>query len=407
MVNILNSPLKEADDFTEKRQKKQFRNIVRCLSKSDTAFTIPDIAEYVKISIPTCTKLVRTLVEKKYIIEEGKKETENGRRPEFYALNKNRFYAIGVEILLKFIHVSIVRIDSEVLYETSNNQFVLENTPEGLAYVVSYIKNAITHNQLKNDQIIGLGVGLAGTVNVHTGETRHFNFMGVSLKKYLENSFQIPVVIDTDTRAIGIAEQVLGKAQGIENVLIIKVSRSIGMTVILNGKMIVGGTGQAGEFGHLQFGKLGRLCACGKRGCLETEVSGGALQIDLKEALMGGEISNHFQLENYEAYRYHDVLKAVLLGDALALKLILNQADKLGQALGNIVNLLNPDLLIIGGEIVMVRDFFIDALKMGLKKTSLIDSLANCKVEVSDLGRYFSSKAAAAMVFKNYDLTKY
>jgi predicted NBD/HSP70 family sugar kinase len=407
MVNILNSPLKEANDHTEKRQQKQFKNIVRCLSKSDSALSIPDIAEYVKISVPTCTKLVRTLVEKSYLIEEGKKETENGRRPEFYALNKQRFYAIGVEILLKFIHVSIVRIDSKLLYETSNNQFVLENTPEGLQYVVTFIKDAITENQLKNDQIIGLGVGLAGTVNVHTGETKYFNFMGVSFKKYLENTFKIPVIIDTDTRAIGIAEQVMGKAQGIENVLIVKVSRSIGLSVILNGKMIVGGTGQAGEFGHLQLGKLGRLCVCGKKGCLETEVSGVALQIDLKEALIEGEISNYLQVENVDSYQYHDVLKAVLNGDALALKLILNQADKLGQALGNIVNLLNPDLIVISGEIVMIQDFYIDALKMGLKKTSLIDSLANCRVEVSNLGRYFSSKAAAAIVFKNYDLTKY
>lgn len=407
IVNILNSPLKEANDHTEKRQQKQFKNIVRCLSKSDSAFTIPEIAEYVKISVPTCTKLVRTLVEKKYLLEEGKKETENGRRPEFYALNKDHFYAIGVEILLKFIHVSIVRIDSELIYETSNNQFILENTPEGLQYVVSFVKDAITKNQLKNDQIIGLGVGLAGTVNVHTGETQHFNFMGISFKKYLENTFRIPVIVDTDTRAIGIAEQVIGKAQGIENVLIVKVSRSIGMSVIMNGKMIVGGTGQAGEFGHLQLGKLGRLCVCGKKGCLETEVSGGALQTDLKKALMDGETSNYFQVENLDSYRYHDVLKAVLNGDALSLKLVLDQADKLGQALGNIVNLLNPDLIVISGEIVMIQNFFIDALKMGLKKTSLIDSLASCRVEVSDLGRYYSSKAAATMIFKNYDLTKY
>lgn len=406
-MNILNSPLKEADGHIEKRQQRQFKNIIRILSKSESAFTIPEIAEHVKISVPTCTKLVKTLVEKKYMIEEGKKETENGRRPEYYALNKQRFYAIGVEILLKFIHVSIVRIDSELLDETSNNQFILENTPEGLQYVVSFIKNTIVKNQLKNDQIIGLGVGLAGTVNAQTGETQHFNFMGISFKKHLENTFRIPVIVDTDTRAIGIAEQVLGKAQGIENVLIVKVSRSIGMSVILNGKMIMGGTGQAGEFGHLQFGKLGRLCVCGKKGCIETEVSGGALQTDLKEALMAGETSNHFQLENLDSYRYHDVLKAVLNGDALSLKLILDQADKLGQALGNIVNLLNPDLIVIGGEIVMIQDFFIDALKMGLKKTSLIDTLVNCRVEVSDLGRYFSSKAAAVMIFKNYDLTKY
>lgn len=150
-MNIFNSPLKEADGHIEKRQQKHFKSIIRILSKSESAFTIPEIAEIVKISIPTCTKLVRTLVENKYLIEEGKKETENGRRPEFYALNKQCFYAIGVEILLKFIHVSIVRIDSKLIDETSNSQFILENTPEGLQYVVTFVKNIILKHQLKND----------------------------------------------------------------------------------------------------------------------------------------------------------------------------------------------------------------------------------------------------------------
>ena len=248
---------------------------------------------------------------------------------------------------MKYLHVSIVRIDSEVQYETDNKQFLLENTPEGLQYIESFIQSAIQKTQIQNDQIVGIGVGLVGTVGQMGDVTQYFNFMPISFKKYLKNVFQVPVLIDTDSRAIGIAEQVLGKARGIENVLIVKVSRTIGMSIILNGNMILGSSGQAGEFGHLQLGELGRQCACGKKGCLDTEVSGGALQTDLKEALIKGETSHHFQLENFASYRYHDVFKAVLEGDALALKLVLQQADKLGQALGNMVNLLNPDLIVI------------------------------------------------------------
>ena len=405
-MNILPS-LGDADGHIEKRQQKQLQSIVRYLAKSEIALTIPEIAEHVKISVPTCTKLIKELVEKQYILEDGKKETDNGRPPELYSLNKQRFYAVGVEILMKYLHVSIVRIDSEVQYEADNKQFLLENTPEGLQYIESFIQSAIQKTQIQNDQIVGIGVGLVGTVGQMGDVTQYFNFMPISLKKHLKNVFQVPVLIDTDSRAIGVAEQVLGKARGIENVLIVKVSRTIGMSIILNGNMILGSSGQAGEFGHLQLGALGRQCACGKKGCLDTEVSGGALQTDLKEALTKGETSPHFQLENFASYRYHDVFKAVLEGDALALKLVLQQADKLGQALGNMVNLLNPDLIVIGGEVVMVKEFFIDALKMGLRKTALIGSLANCRVEVSDLGRYFSSKAAACMVFKTFDMTKY
>ena len=405
-MNILPS-LGDADGHIEKRQQKQHQSIVRYLAKSEIALTIPEIAEHAKISVPTCTKLIKELVEKQYILEDGKKETENGRPPELYSLNKQRFYAVGVEILMKYLHVSIVRIDWEVQFETDNKQFLLENTPEGLHYIESFIQAAIQKANIQNDQIVGIGIGLVGTVGQMGDATQYFNFMPVSFKKHLQNAFQVPVLVDTDSRAIGIAEQVLGKARGVENVLIVKVSRTIGMSIILNGKMILGSSGQAGEFGHLQLGRLGRQCACGKKGCLDTEVSGGAMQTDLKEALIKGETSSHFQLENFAAYRYHDIFKAVLEGDAMALKLVLEQADKLGQALGNMVNLLNPDLIVIGGEIAMVKEFFIDAMKMGLRKTAIIGSLANCRIEVSDLGRYFSSKAAACMVFKTLDMTKY
>ncbi len=407
-MNILHASTKEHSGHHENRQQKQLRGIVRCLAKSDTAQTIPEVAELLKISIPTCTKLVKELVEKKYILEDGKKETDNGRRPETYSLNVNRFYVVGVEILLKFIHVSVVRIDGEVMYEKGNSQFVLENTNEGLAYVVSYIKAAIVQTQIETDQIVGIGVGLVGTVNSHNGDTtQYFNFAQGSFRKHLEIKFSVPVLIDTDTRAICVAEQVQGKAQGVANALIVKMSRSLGMSIVLNGQIVFGGKGLAGELGHLQIGKLNRICSCGKKGCLETEVSGSALQTDLKEALLKGETSYYFEPSKADTYRYHDVMAAVLQGDALSLRLIQDQADKLGQALGNMVNLLNPDLIVIGGEIVMIKDFFIDAFKMGLKKTALIESLANCQIEVSDLGRYFSSRAAACMIFKNNGLTKY
>ena len=184
-MNILPS-LGDADGHIEKRQQKQLQSIVRYLAKSEIALTIPEIAEHVKISVPTCTKLIKELVEKQYILEDGKKETDNGRPPELYSLNKQRFYAVGVEILMKYLHVSIVRIDSEVQYEADNKQFLLENTPEGLRYIESFIQSAIQKTQIQNDQIVGIGVGLVGTVGQMGDVTQYFNFMPISFKKTLE-----------------------------------------------------------------------------------------------------------------------------------------------------------------------------------------------------------------------------
>jgi predicted NBD/HSP70 family sugar kinase len=407
-MNILNFTAKGLGTHADKSQLKQLKHIVRHLSAANASLTIPEIAADVKISVPTSTKLIKDLLEKKYVLEDGKRETENGRKPEIYSLNRDKFYAVGVEVLLKWIHVSVVRVDSRVAYQAYNEKFVLENTQACLEYIISFIRSAISKTGLGHDQFIGIGVGLAGTVNGHTGEsTQYFNSLEFSMAGQLESAFKLPVFIDSDTRVIGIAEQVLGEARGIENVLVVKISRSLGLSIILNSQIVFGAKGFAGEFGHLQMGKKDRLCACGKKGCLDTEVSGNALLKDLEEALANGETSLHFQLEKFTTYRYHDIFAAALKGDSLSIRLLIEQGDKLGQALGNIINLLNPNLIVIGGEYVKVKSFFMDAVNTGLKKSGLIDSLAECETKVSTLGADLSSKAAACMVFKNYRLTKY
>jgi len=407
-MNILNISVKGLGKHTETSQLLLLKNIIRHLAKAETALTIPEIAADVKISVPTTTKLIRSLLEDKYVLEEGKRETENGRRPELYSLNRDRFYAVGVEILLKWIHVSVVRIDNHIAYQAYNEGFVLENTPKCLQYIISFIQSALDKAALENDQLVGVGVGLAGTVNGHTGvSTHYFNALPLPLVKQLESVFHLPVLIDSDTRVIGIAEQVLGEAKGIANVLVVKVSRSLGLSIILNNQILFGAKGFAGELGHFQIGKKERLCVCGKKGCLETEVSGSALLQDLAEALGRGERSLHFNPEEVTRYRYHDIFAAALKGDSLAIRLIIDQGENLGQALGNIINLLNPSLILIDGEFAKVSSYFIDSVRMGIKKTGLVDSLTDCEIKVSSLGGDLSSKAAACMVFKSFDMTQF
>lgn len=389
------------------RQLNQQLNIIRYLSKAKTGCSIPEIAKHIKSSVPTITKLIKELFDHNYIVEEGKRETDNGRRPTLYAINLEKFYVVGVEILSKFIHVSIVRLDFKTVHEKLNRAFRLEDSTECLHYIRDFIKNTIADSGINHQQIIGVGIGMTGDVNGHTGEPSHFFNQPPSIKSFLEQEINLPVRIDNDTRSIGIAEQILGQAKGIENVLVVKISRNIGLSIILNKTVILGGTGLAGNIGHTQFLGSQRLCSCGKIGCLGMEVSGEALQKDLAEALERGEQSINFQLENIHNYEYHDILDAVLKGDSLAIRLLHQQGEKLGKALGNVINLLNPNLIVIGGEFVMVQDFFIDAIKMSIKKTALVDALFNCQIIPSKLGRYLSSKAGASMLLKACDLIEY
>lgn len=401
-------PTGEKGASKENRQFIQLKSIVSYLSKSDEALTIPEISDLVRISVPTGTKLVKRLVEQGLIIEDGKKVTENGRKPSVFTLNTDRFYAVGVEVLERWIHVSVVRIDLETVHEAFSRQFILKDEPDCLDYITTFIQSTIEASPASFDQIIGVGIALAGSVNGRSGESAdYFRHLDISLRKHLQEELKLPVIVDNDTRALGISEQVLGIAKGNENVLVVKVSRNLGLSIILDKKIIFGAKGFAGNFGHVQLGNKKRLCNCGKKGCLRTEVSGDALYMDLKEALEEGETSIHFQLESIDTYKYHDVLDAVLKGDALSIRLLIEQGEKLGQGLGNIVNILNPNLIVIGGEIVMVKEFFLDAVKAGMRKTGLVSSLKDCEVQASVLGRYFSSRGAACMILKHHELINF
>lgn len=406
-LGFMKAPKKNSSS-KESRQLKQLKSIVSHLSKSKAALSIPEIAEHAKISVPTGAKLVKQLLTKGLVLEGGKKTTVNGRKPAVYTLDESQFYAVGVEVLSKWIHVSVVRIDLETVHKAFSREFRLEDSQECLDYIIEFIDSTIKDSPATHDQIMGVGIAMRGSVNGHTGESAdYFKNMEIPLREYIENELDFSVWIDNDTRALSIAEQVLGVAKGVENTLFVKVSRNLGLSIILDRHIIFGAKGFAGNFGHVQMGTKGRLCNCGKRNCLRTEVAGDALYEDLKEALEAGETSLYFKPEEIENYKYHDVLDAVLKGDALSIQLLSQQGEILGKALGSLVNLLNPNQIVIGGEIEMVKDFFLDAVRAGMRKTGLVSSLKDCEVTTSKLGRYFSSRGAACMVLKNYELINY
>ena len=224
------------------------------------------------------------------------------------------------------------------------------------------------------------------------------------MKEHLESKVNLTVIIDNDTRTIGVAEQALGAAKGIGNVLVVKVSRTVGLSIIVDRHIVKGSYGVSGNINHIQFEKGKKLCNCGKVGCLGTEIGGNALLNDLKSAISDGKISMHFNKLELSNYQYHDILDAVLKGDELSIELIQEQGYKLGKALGNIMNLLDPELVVIDGEYTMVKDFFTGAVRMGVIKTSFTGSVKRCKIKTSKLGRYLGAKAGACMLLKASDM---
>ncbi|MFW6042973.1 MAG: ROK family transcriptional regulator [Marinilabiliaceae bacterium] len=403
----LKSVLAEPEEASnQSRQAKQKKKIIRALAKAEGPLTIPDVQKQIKTSTPTIIKLLNELMADDLVLEEGKKETDNGRRPTLYKLNIRRFYAVGVEILFKRISISVVRLDQHIAYEKQDIQFRLEDTKESLEYVINFIQDAMDECEISKEYILGIGMGITGRVNSNTGESyNYFTFTQKPLAEHLSKRLEKQVFIDNDTHIMGLAEQVLGRAKDARHALILNVSRGLGMTIIANEKIITGGMGFAGEFGHMQMGNSQKLCICGKRGCLGMEVSGYALEENFKAAIEEGGISlavgNDKSLEDI---RYDDILSAADQGDGLSISLLQAMGETLGMALGNIVNLLNPELVIIGGKFAQAGYMFTDSIKTGMNKTALTVPLRFLNIKTSSLGNGSGCSGAAAMVFKQHDL---
>lgn len=398
--------LKNIDDVSnQSRHYSQKRKIISILNKAEQALTIPELCKKVRLSIPTGTRLINELIEEKIIFESGKKETENGRRPSLYKVDKDYAFSIGVIVLLKGLSFSVYNLAMEEIYSVELEDFILENTPECLEGVTAFIDESIRQSGIKRNKILGIGIGITGRINSKTGNSyNYFNFLENSLVEYFEESFQFSAYIENDTHLIGLAEQVFGKAKNEKNAFVVNLSQGLGMTMITNGEIVSGEDGFAGEFGHMQIVESNKLCLCGKRGCLGTEASGYALEESFKEQMESGETSLLAMNGNNEKISYKEILHAAGKGDALSISLTYNIGFKLGNALGNMINLLNPHVIIIGGKFAPAKDILSGSIKSGMVHSALSLPLQSCKLTFSSIGTSAAIKGAGALVLRRKNL---
>ncbi len=405
MKAIFNSNFDEITN--ESRLMQQKLRIIQLISQKGHGITIPDICKELKISAPTGIKLVNELQTEGFLSAIGKKETLNGRKPHIYGLKNVNFYALSVEILLKRITVGIIDSKLNAVYYRQKTDFILENTKTCLGKIESFIIECLHNSGINEESILGMGVGITGRVKNKTGESlTFFNFLDHPLAKYFADTFDIPVFINNDTRCVGQAEKIAGKAQKVHNAIIINLSRGLGTSLIIDNKIVNGGMGFAGELGHMQFGNKEKICLCGKKGCLGNDVGGFALEENFMERIANGEKSMIDSEIDGKPVRYDSILNAALQGDDLSIKLVQEMGYKLGHALGNILNLLNPELIIIGGKFARLKELLLNPVKTGMTGSALSNPLEFCQIEFSELGDLGGIKGAGALVFEHFELIK-
>ncbi len=367
-----------------------------------------EISRISGLSFTTVASIVSGL-EKRGIVEHSTETSTNGGRPSaLYRSNPAYRYVMGIEAQ----HDRLRLIVSDLAGHTVNQNTIPFDKSIGkeafLELLLKHINDEIKAHKGGSTRFLGVGIGVGGLVNP-VGDTvailPHLpNWGSISLREAVEREFHLNVSIQNNSAAAALGELWYGLGRGKRNFLFINVRDGIGMGIVLNGELYKGTTGTAGEFGHITVDDHGPVCTCGNVGCLETLASIPALVQSAKQFIAEGVNSAINEISNgdTDAITFPMLIEAAKHGDKLAYKLFTDAGRYLGEGVVSLVNLLNPELIIIGGDFVQTGHLIIESIKDVLIRQALELPRKAVEVVFSELGENASALGSAVPIIQEF-----
>lgn len=380
----MNSSFLKNSDNKNSLQKKQILQL--CINEGN--FSLADLSKELNLSIPTTTRLTEELIESGFLEDMGKQDTNGGRRPSIYGLKSSAGYFVGTDIGKSAVSICITDFKGNVVAFYQDLPFRVENSETSFRDLCKVIKQKISKSGVNQSSILAYGVNLSGRVNNETGYCFTY-FIGEDrpIASIFEEEFNAPVFVENDSRAMTYGEFICGGGQSENDMLFLNVTWGLGMGMVIDGKLSYGKSGFSGEIGHFPMMNNGQICHCGKTGCLETAASGSAAHRIVMEKLQEGQAS--ILSEKYskgEEITLDDILNAALEDDVLAIEALEEIGTNLGRAIAGLINIFNPELVIIGGKIARVQDYILLPIKSAVQKHSLSLINRDTKIKLSKLG---------------------
>lgn len=338
--------------------------------------TVADLCKELSLSAPKITEILNELMAEGLIRHNGKVVSTGGRRPYLYDVVPESAFFVGVDIKQTHINFGLSDLKSNVIH-SETVPFHLKNDQDSLDLLCQLINEFIESLPVEKSKVLGVGVNIIGRVNHVSGHSyNYFNFSDEPLSKLIEDRVGIRVLIENDSRAMAYGEFRSRKNGEEKDILFLNLDYGIGTGIIINGEIYYGKSGYAGEFGHIPFFGNEIICHCGKKGCLETEASGLALVRMFKERLGN---NSSIVIDKYgirpENVKMEDIIRAVKDDDVMSIELIAEVGEKLGMGISILINLFNPELLILGGSLANTGDYIGLPIKSAINKYS--SSLVN------------------------------
>ena len=361
--------------------------IFKFLDQTESA-SINEISKEINISVPKTTSLITELIEEGLISDYGKFESTGGRKANLYGLIGDAGFILGVDVKKYYINIGLLNFKKQLINQKSKIAFKLDNTAESLNQLIQIIQNFIKEVGIKKDKILSLGINLSGRINHTKGYSyTFFHFQEEPLSEIIQEKIGIKTYLENDSRAMAFGEFCNGEVNTEKNVLFVNLDYGIGLGILIDGKVYYGKSGFSGEFGHIPFFNNEIICHCGKKGCLETEASGNALLRKFKEKIKLGSTSSVLKKnKKVEDITLTDLILAAQNEDVLIIELLAELGENLGKGLAVLINVFNPELIIIGGTLSETGEYLKLPIKSSINKYSLSLVNADTELKLSKLG---------------------
>lgn len=376
---------------------------VLSLLRQSSPLSRKELADLTGLNKATITRLVRELIAHGFVREVGLQTVKSGRPSILLQLDPGGGYIIGVGIEVSSCSVILVNFAGEFLW-SRNLSYQAKDAASSLNCVIQLVEEAYQEAQALGQPILGIGVSAPGLVD-NTRGILHFapnlGWRDIPLKQIFEDRFSFPVYVDNHANMAALGEFYFGSARDCSYGIYVEFTEGVGGGIIIDQRILPGVTGLAGEVGHTTIDPEGPRCNCGNRGCWEAYVNSAAL---LKRA-------QSFQLKNIQNgtlmvektigdYQTIDQLsEGAKAGDPAALEALKETGYYVGIGLGNLINVFNPDEIILGGYLKTVFEFMISEINRVVRERALKWSYSQVKILSATFGSENRLMGAIAKVY--------
>lgn len=359
-----------------------------------------EISRQLDLSRSTVTEIIKELLPTSLVAEVGDGESSGGRKPILLEFQDNAKVILGIDIGATHVSVAMTNLRGKLLL-WKEKEYPVREDPEGTYNLIDELANECLSTLKHGSEILlSIGVSVPSPVDPirpeYLSETIIPAWHGKSGLERLRREYSVPVYLDNDANLGALAEHWWGAGKETNDLIYIKISNGIGAGYIFGGKLYRGSRGIAGEMSHMPIDPNGRLCGCGLRGCLATVISAWALKERIvtlsnlypNSSLLNGSLS------------IIDIENAALNRDLLATQVVTEATNYLTSAITSLVNLLNPDMIIIGGSLSRLGELVINPIQKKIDDCALVSSVSKTKILTSKLGSQGIALGAATLAIE-------